>query len=60
MLKSKTVWAAAAAIVTAAGGYFTGELSSGEAFMAVVVAATALFQRHATYKLADQFGGRVR
>lgn len=37
--KSKTVWAAVVGVVTAAGGYATGDLSLVEALLALAAAA---------------------
>ena len=51
MLKSKTLWAAAAAIIGAMGGYFTGELELGEMMQLVVTSALAVFLRHGVAKV---------
>ena len=45
MLTSKTVWMAIAAIVSAIGGYFTGELELGETLQLVVTSGLAVFLR---------------
>ena len=45
MLKSKTVWTAAAAIIAAIGGYFTGELDLAETLLLVVTSGLAVFLR---------------
>ena len=45
MLKSRTVWTAIAAIVTAVGGYFTGELELAEMLQLVVTSGLAVFLR---------------
>ena len=45
MLKSKTVWTAAAAIIAAIGGYFTGELEVAEMLQLVVTSGLAVFLR---------------
>ena len=50
MLKSKTVWAAVAAIVGAIGGYFSGELEVGEMMQLVVTSSLAVFLRHGVKK----------
>ena len=51
MLKSKTLWAAVAAIIGAVGGYFTGELELGEMMQLVVTSALAVFLRHGVAKV---------
>lgn len=60
MLKSKTTWTSIAALVAAVGAFATGEATMVEAGIAAVVALTALFQRHATAKLAEQMGTGLR
>lgn len=50
MIKSKTVWAAVAAITGALGGYFTGELELGEMLQLVVTSGLAVFLRHGVKK----------
>lgn len=45
MLKSKTVWTAAAAIIAAIGGYFTGELEVAEMLQLIVTSGLAVFLR---------------
>ena len=50
MFKSKTVWAAVAAIIGAIGGYFTGELELSEALQLVVTSGLAVFLRHGISK----------
>ena len=50
MLKSKTVWASAAAIVGAVGAWFTGEIELGEMLQLTVTAALAIFLRHGVKK----------
>ena len=54
LLKSKTVWAAVAAIVGAIGGYFTGELELGEMLQLVVTSALAVFLRHGVAKVEEK------
>ena len=53
MLKSKTVWAAAAAVVGAVGGYFTGEVDLGAMLQIVVTSVLAAFLRHGVKKAED-------
>jgi len=53
MLKSKTVWASAAAVVGAVGGYFTGELELGAMLQIVVTSIFATFLRHGVKKAED-------
>jgi len=50
MLKSKTLWASAAAICGALGGYFTSELALGEMLQIVVTSLLAVFLRHGVKK----------
>tara|TARA_B110000014_G_C19805569_1_gene418291 strand:+ start:44 stop:223 length:180 start_codon:yes stop_codon:yes gene_type:complete len=54
LLKSKTVWAAVAAIVGAIGGYFTGEIELGEMLQLVVTSALAVFLRHGVAKVEEK------
>ena len=53
MFKSKTVWAAAAAVVGAVGGYFTGEVDLGAMLQIVVTSVLAAFLRHGVKKAED-------
>ena len=53
MLKSKTVWAAAAAVVGAVGGDFTGEVELGAMLQIVVTSVLAAFLRHGVKKAED-------
>mgnify|MGYP003149903673 CR=1 FL=1 len=53
MLKSKTVWASAAAIVGALGAWFTGEIELGAMLQLVVTSALAVFLRHGVKKAED-------
>ena len=46
MKTSKTVIGAIAAILSAAGGYFSGELEIGAAINVVVTSVLAIFLRH--------------
>jgi hypothetical protein len=50
MLKSKTMWAAVAALVTACGSYFTQEISLAEMMQISVTAVLAIFLRHGVAK----------
>ena len=50
-LKQKTTWAAAGAIVAAIGAGFTGDLRWAEVALAVLIAASQIFQRQATAKV---------
>ena len=54
LLKSKTVWAAVAAIVGAIGGYFTGELELGAMIQLVVTSTLAVFLRHGVAKVEEK------
>ena len=51
LVKSKTVWAAVAAIVGAIGGYFTEDIAFGEMMQLVVTSALAVFLRHGVAKV---------
>ena len=53
MKKSKTVIGAIAAILSAAGGYFSGELEMGAASNVVVTSVLAIFLRHGVKKAED-------
>ena len=53
MLKSKTVWASAAAIVGALGAWFTGEIELGAMLQLGVTSALAVFLRHGVKKAED-------
>tara|TARA_Y100000310_G_scaffold327334_1_gene393520 strand:- start:970 stop:1140 length:171 start_codon:yes stop_codon:yes gene_type:complete len=53
MLKSKTVWAAAAAVLGAVGGYFTGEIELSAMLQIVVTSVLATFLRHGVKKVED-------
>jgi len=53
MLRSKTLWASAAAICGALGGYFTSELALGEMLQIVVTSLLAVFLRHGVQKSED-------
>jgi hypothetical protein len=46
LLKKKTFWAGAIAIVTATGAYFTGEISLADMVQTVVIGLVGIFLRH--------------
>ena len=50
MLKSKTVWTGLAGILTAVGGYFTGELELGSMLQLVLTSGLAIFLRAGVQK----------
>jgi hypothetical protein len=54
LVKSKTVWAAVAAIVGAIGGYFTEDIEFGEMLQLVVTSALAVFLRHGVAKVEEK------
>ena len=53
MLKSKTVWTGLAGILTAVGGYFTGELELGSMLQLVLTSGLAIFLRAGVQKSTD-------
>ena len=53
MLKSKTVWTGLAGILTAVGGYFTGELELGAMMQLVLTSGLAIFLRAGVQKSTD-------
>tara|TARA_R100000664_G_C2721989_1_gene115160 strand:- start:718 stop:924 length:207 start_codon:yes stop_codon:yes gene_type:complete len=53
MLKSKTVWTGLAGILTALGGYFTGELELGAMMQLVLTSGLAIFLRAGVQKSTD-------
>jgi hypothetical protein len=56
ILKSKTFWAALAAIVGAGGGYAEGAIDLGAALQTVVTGLIGLFLRFGLAKLGDRIG----
>jgi len=53
MIKSKTVWAGVATVVTALGGFFTGAMGATEAIQLGVTGVTAIFLRHGISKAGE-------
>ena len=53
MLKSKTLWTGAAAIVAAAGSYFMQEIQLAEMLQIVITSLLAIFVRHGVHKSAE-------
>ena len=53
MLQSKTVWTGLAGILTALGGYFTGELELGAMLQLVLTSGLAIFLRAGVQKSTD-------
>lgn len=53
MLKSKTVWTGLAGILTAVGGYFTGELELGAMMQLILTSGLAIFLRAGVQKSTD-------
>ena len=54
LFKSKTFWAAIAALAGAIGGYVSGEINLAEAITAAALACTQIFQRTAIEKAANK------
>ena len=50
MLRSKTMWAALAAVVTACGSYFSQDISLAEMMQICVTSVLAIFLRHGVAK----------
>lgn len=50
LLKSKTFWTGIAGILTAAGGYFTGDIEAQNAIQIAVAALASIFIRDAIAK----------
>ncbi len=50
MLKSKTVWTGIIGVVTAAGGYFTGEMETSFAIQIGLGSLMGIFLRHGIAK----------
>ena len=50
MLRSKTMWAALAAVATACGSYFSQDISLAEMMQICVTAVLAIFLRHGVAK----------
>ena len=50
MLKSKTMWAGIAGLVSAAGGYFTGDLGLAAALQIGLTSVIGIFLKHAVTK----------
>ena len=50
LIKSKTVWAGIAGLITAAGGFFTEEMDPGVAIQTGIVSLPAIFLRHGIAK----------
>lgn len=50
LLKSKTFWAGIAGIITAAGGYYTGEFSPAAAIQTALGSLIAIFLRDGVRK----------
>lgn len=50
LFKTKTFWAAIAALAGAIGGYVSGEINLAEAITAAALACTQIFQRTAIEK----------
>ena len=53
MLKSKTVWTGLVGILTAIGGYFTGELELGAMMQLILTSGLAIFLRAGVQKSTD-------
>ena len=53
MLQSKTVWTGLAGILTALGGYFTGELELGAMMQLILTSGLAIFLRAGVQKSTD-------
>tara|TARA_R110002051_G_scaffold115899_1_gene189005 strand:- start:526 stop:705 length:180 start_codon:yes stop_codon:yes gene_type:complete len=54
LAKSKTLWAAVAAIIGAIGGYFTEDIAFSEMMQLVVTSALAVFLRHGVAKVEEK------
>jgi hypothetical protein len=50
LIKSKTVWTGVAGLVTAAAGYFTGEMDLVAALQTALASLAAIFMRQAVAK----------
>lgn len=50
LLKTKTFWAGVSALVTAAGGYFTGTIDLSAALQMAFTGLIGLFLRHGMMK----------
>lgn len=50
MLRSKTMWAALAAVATACGSYFSQDISLAEMMQICVTSVLAIFLRHSVAK----------
>ena len=50
MLRSKTMWAALAAVATACGSYFSQDISLAEMMQICVTSVLAIFLRHGVAK----------
>lgn len=50
LLKSKTAWTGLAAIVSAAGGFFTGTIDAATAMQTAITGLVAIFLRDAMVK----------
>lgn len=57
MLKSKTLWAGVAGVVSALSGYLTGELELGAALNVGITAILAIFVRHGVSKVEKKVEG---